>query len=146
MNNNSTYSHSLQIYHDNDEAAWHEDAVETRDGLDDSDEQEGIDDADDEHDDGEEEGKPKGVKRARTVWKNSHLPEEVMNKNRWQKVFLPTVVRYAGALLNPWSMDDEDELKRVLELMWKVIFGSLGISYTDQLHVIVRFLVCLFWH
>ena len=129
--------------HDDDvQEAYSGDDLEPDDGNEDSDD-EAEADADDELDD--EDGKPAltDKKRTRTTWKTEHLPKEATKHHLWRKAFLPTFVRYAGALLNPWSMDDEDELRRVLELIWKFLIPD--VPYTDQLHVIVRYLVRLFF-
>ncbi|GBE85561.1 hypothetical protein SCP_0800780 [Sparassis crispa] len=87
--------------------------------------------ADDDEPDGDEPGKRKAIV------KNADLPPVALKNDRWRRRFLPTVVRYVGTLKNPWTIDEE-EFRRVLELIWDKVYGKLGVEYTDAIHVITR--------
>ncbi|KAH9939206.1 hypothetical protein B0H21DRAFT_698490 [Amylocystis lapponica] len=76
----------------------------------------------------------------RTKIKMSDLPPMVLKNDRWRRRFVPTLLRYIGALDTPWSVD-EDDLRRVVELIWAAVYGTAAIKYTDDLHTVVRAIV-----
>lgn len=78
----------------------------------------------------------------------SNLPPSALRRDRWRRHYLPTVIRYFGTLDNPWNVDDEDDLKRVLMLIWEAVYGSLAkeMPYTDNVHSVVRALVSVLFY
>ncbi|GBE84412.1 hypothetical protein SCP_0603910 [Sparassis crispa] len=65
------------------------------------------------------------------------LPPAAQKHDRWRRRFMPTIVRFIGAVDNPWNVD-EDVFRDALERIWDVVYKTTGIEYTDGLHVIVR--------
>ncbi|KZT03382.1 uncharacterized protein LAESUDRAFT_716212 [Laetiporus sulphureus 93-53] len=60
--------------------------------------------------------------------KTSDLPDGANTNGRWYRVFLPTLRRYAGTLVNPWIIKDEDFI-HALQMIWNAIYGKAA-SYT----------------
>ncbi|KZT06390.1 uncharacterized protein LAESUDRAFT_750170 [Laetiporus sulphureus 93-53] len=55
--------------------------------------------------------------------KTSDLPAGANDNGRWQHVFVLTLRRYAGTLVNPWIIKD-DEFIEALQLIWNAIYGN----------------------
>lgn len=77
----------------------------------------------------------------RSKMKVHDLPRYAIKDDSWCHRFLATVVRYAGCVDTPWAFDDEEEFRRILLLIWEVVYP--GTTYTDNIHIIVRPLVCI---
>ncbi|KAH9935834.1 hypothetical protein B0H21DRAFT_711525 [Amylocystis lapponica] len=73
----------------------------------------------------------------RTKIKMADLPPMALKNDRWRRRFVPTLLRYMGALETPWSVD-EDDFRRAVELIWAAVYGTAAIKYDDDLHTVVR--------
>lgn len=55
--------------------------------------------------------------------KNSDLPKEVHEGNRWSGRFIPTLLQYLGTRIDPWVWTDRYAIA-TLQHIWDVVYGD----------------------
>lgn len=73
-------------------------------------------------------------------YKLKDLPGGPRVQDLWTNVFLPTLIRFIGTRLRPWSIDDTTSVV-VVQSIWDVVFGAelpRRIESGDVVHYLVR--------
>ncbi|KAI0744316.1 hypothetical protein C8Q80DRAFT_1272874 [Daedaleopsis nitida] len=79
----------------------------------------------------------KGTKpSSRVSYKNADLPDGAHRNNTWKGVVLPTLLKYMGTRINPWTISDREFLS-ILQRVWTLAYGDdlkYNIEINDSVH------------
>jgi hypothetical protein len=64
--------------------------------------------------------------------KNSDLPIGAQDRDRFRKVFIPTLIWYSAFQLDPWKIDD-DHFVNGMQTIWNKIYGR-AVPITIEIH------------
>jgi hypothetical protein len=79
-------------------------------------------------------------KKSKARAKNNDLPAGAHDKDRFRRVFIPTLIWFEGYQPDGWKVDDDEHI-RAMQAIWLTSFGSSvphKIQLNDPIFQVVR--------